>query len=93
MQILNGAACFRLLDTYGMPFDLLQEMLKERDMAFDWEGFCDEAAYANFPIQRVREFAEEHFSGIGEPCPAVLINSITDCYKKRHEVMAVELAQ
>ena len=36
---LDGAAAFRLYDTYGLPVDVIEDVAAERGMAFDRPGF------------------------------------------------------
>ena len=38
-DIISGKACFRLYDTFGFPFELTQELAKERVFDVDEEGF------------------------------------------------------
>src|SRR5204863_9799926 len=38
-KIVRGEAAFRLYDTYGMPRDFIEDMIEERKLGFDREGF------------------------------------------------------
>lgn len=53
--IMSGEDSFRLCDTFGLPFDMLQELLREKGMAFDWFGFCVSAAKAGWVPGKLKE--------------------------------------
>jgi len=38
-KVVRGEAAFRLYDTYGLPRDFIEDMIEERKLAFDREGF------------------------------------------------------
>ncbi|MBD5538176.1 MAG: alanine--tRNA ligase [Lachnospiraceae bacterium] len=38
-KVLSGANVFKLYDTYGFPPDLTEEILAEKEMTVDWDGF------------------------------------------------------
>lgn len=38
-DMFNGEVAFKLYDTYGFPLDLTEDMLREKDIALDSEGF------------------------------------------------------
>lgn len=38
-KVLSGDKAFKLYDTYGFPFELTQEILEERNMSVDFDGF------------------------------------------------------
>lgn len=37
--IFSGETAFKLYDTFGFPLDLTEDMLKERGVALDTDGF------------------------------------------------------
>lgn len=43
IKVLDGEACFKLSDTYGFPIDLTREILEEKGLSCDEEGY--RAAY------------------------------------------------
>ena len=75
--IISGAAAFRLVDTFGMPFDELQSLLRERGAGFDWPEFCAEAIRAGWGLRRLRALVEGSGVPLGEDVRAALINTIT----------------
>jgi alanyl-tRNA synthetase len=61
-KILPGSECFRLVDTFGLPFDMLQELMHERNLGFEWLEFCYAAAVAGWSMRRLKALADEHFN-------------------------------
>ena len=57
--ILSGEVAFRLYDTYGFPLDLTTEILQERGMSFDEEGFRTQ-------MEGQRHKSKQAWQGIGE---------------------------
>jgi len=57
--ILSGEVAFRLYDTYGFPLDLTAEILQERGMSFDEEGFRAQ-------MEEQRHKSKQAWQGIGE---------------------------
>ena len=57
-KTLDGESCFKLSDTYGFPIDLTREILEEKGLSVDEEGYA--AAY-----QRQRETSQAAHKGQG----------------------------
>lgn len=73
--VLDGARCFTLVDTFGMPFDMMLEVLKERGLTFNWVEFVRAALGYGWKIEKLRDIVETAFPK--KECPPVLINTIT----------------
>ena len=58
-SILDGSKAFKLYDTYGFPLDLTADILKEKDLQLDNEGF-------NVAMQEQKTRAKANWSGSGE---------------------------
>lgn len=56
---LSGAVAFKLYDTYGFPLDLTQDILKEKNIKIDIDGFHKE-------MELQRERARANWKGSGE---------------------------
>jgi alanyl-tRNA synthetase len=57
--LLSGEVAFRLYDTYGFPLDLTAEILEERGMSFDEEGF-------KVQMEEQRHKSKQAWQGMGE---------------------------
>jgi alanyl-tRNA synthetase len=57
--VLSGEVAFRLYDTFGFPLDLTAEILQERGMRFDEEGFRAQ-------MEEQRHKSKQAWQGIGE---------------------------
>jgi len=58
-DIFSGEVAFRLYDTYGFPLDLTQDMLREKGIALDLEGF-------NKKMQEQKEKSKANWKGSGD---------------------------
>ncbi len=58
-KILNGEIAFKLYDTYGFPLDLTQDILKEKNIEIDLQGF--EKA-----MEQQKKLAKANWKGSGE---------------------------
>src|SRR5207237_1493714 len=38
-KVVRGESAFRLYDTYGLPLDFIEDMIEERKLSFDRDGF------------------------------------------------------
>lgn len=57
-KTLDGSIAFRLYDTFGFPLDITQDMLKERGLELDLDGF-------DCAMQKQRELAKISWKGSG----------------------------
>src|SRR5512136_343217 len=57
--MLSGEVAFRLYDTYGFPLDLTAEILQERGMRFDEEGFRAQ-------MEEQKHKSKQAWQGMGE---------------------------
>jgi alanyl-tRNA synthetase len=58
-KILSGEVAFRLYDTFGFPLDLTIEILQEKGMSFDEEGFRAQ-------MEGQRQKSKQAWQGMGE---------------------------
>ncbi len=68
-KILSGDIAFRLYDTYGFPLDLTTDILKDRGLKVDEEGF-------NKAMEKQRLRAKEAWKGSGEEEAQELYNRL-----------------
>lgn len=57
-KVVRGESAFRLYDTYGLPLDFIEDMIEERKLSFDREGFN-----AAMEQQREKARAKSKFKG------------------------------
>lgn len=58
-EVFSGEVAFKLYDTYGFPFDLTQDMLKEKNIVIDEEKF-------NTLMQEQKNRAKNSWKGSGD---------------------------
>ncbi|TBR81177.1 alanine--tRNA ligase [Campylobacter novaezeelandiae] len=58
-EVFSGEVAFKLYDTYGFPFDLTQDMLKEKNIVIDEEKF-------NALMQEQKNRAKNSWKGSGD---------------------------
>jgi alanyl-tRNA synthetase len=63
-KILGGDKAFKLYDTYGFPYELTEEILEEKGMAIDSEGFNSEMQNQRQRARAAR--GESNYMGSGE---------------------------
>ncbi len=69
--VIPGETVFTLYDTYGFPVDLTEDILRDRDVRLDMEGF--EAA-----MREQRERARAAWSGSGEQAVSAALHRIRE---------------
>ncbi|WP_020587224.1 alanine--tRNA ligase [Desulfobacter curvatus] len=60
-KIIPGEVIFKLYDTFGFPVDIIQDHVKEMNIALDLEGF--DVAMAE---QKARSKSKKKFAGVGD---------------------------
>ena len=58
-KVLPGSLVFKLYDTYGFPLDIIQDVIRNRNLSIDEEGF-------QLHMQRQREMSRQAWKGSGE---------------------------
>jgi len=58
-DIFSGEVAFKLYDTYGFPLDLTQDMLREKDIKLDIDGFEES-------MKKQREQSKANWKGSGD---------------------------
>lgn len=60
-KTIPGAVIFKLYDTFGFPVDIIQDHVKEMDIALDLDGFDKSMAE-----QKARSKSKKKFAGVGD---------------------------
>ena len=66
-RVISGEKVFKAYDTYGFPVDLIEEIVKERGLSIDIEGF-------NAEMEKQRERARKHFKVEAKEVKPVYLN-------------------
>lgn len=76
-QVVSGDFIFKLLDTYGLPLDIIKDMLDEKNLAFDTLGFIQSALNSkNYTVKKLKAILlETKPRGISEDEFLCLIDS------------------
>lgn len=74
-KVLDGEACFKLYDTYGFPIDLTHEILEEKGLGIDEEGFKVEMEAQRKRAREAR--GETNYSGRDKNVFDELPNTLT----------------
>lgn len=59
--VLPGKFVFMLMDSRGLPLDVIQDVLREEDAAFNLKEFVEAAkASQNYSLERLLRLLKEH---------------------------------
>lgn len=61
MKIMDGHKMFRIMDSFGLPFEVIVDELALRGMAFNVYEFCQAAAASgNYSAKRLYRLLKAH---------------------------------
>ena len=64
-SVMNGELAFRLVDTYGLPLEVVILKVQERGLFIDWVTFAKVATASGWNNQRInacRRLANSHYT-------------------------------
>lgn len=79
--IIDGKFIFYLVDSVGLPLDIINEELRESGIGFDVEGFIRAAKKStNYTIKRLKNLFNSEIDNKSEELKSLIIYTINKVY-------------